>query len=123
MKKKQHKTGCAVALAAVLLLAAAGAVFSHFGGFGAGKSADREAFKKYAKAVADLSVPEETKIVALGEATHGNREFQALKLEVFQVLVERYGVRQAPTLVLVNGGDYEKFRGVSDIKGWLMHKN
>ena len=93
MKKKQHKTGCAVALAAILLLAAAGAVFSHFGGFGAGKSADREAFKKYAKAVADLSVPEETKIVALGEATHGNREFQALKLEVFQVLVERYGVR------------------------------
>ena len=38
-------------------------------------------------------MPEETKIVALGEATHGNREFQALKLEVFQVLVERYGVR------------------------------
>ena len=32
-------------------------------------------------------------------------------------LVEKYGIKQAPTLVLPTG---EKFRGVSDIKGWLM---
>ncbi|MBQ7566925.1 MAG: ribonucleoside triphosphate reductase, partial [Oscillospiraceae bacterium] len=31
-------------------------------------------------------------------------------------LVEKFGVKQAPTLVLPNG---EKYRGVSDIKGWL----
>ena len=30
---------------------------------------------------------------ALGEATHGNREFQQLRLDVFRVLVEKYGVR------------------------------
>lgn len=30
---------------------------------------------------------------ALGEATHGNAKFQRLKLDVFQILVERYGVR------------------------------
>ena len=93
LKKKQHKTGCTIMLAAILLLAAAGAVFSHFGGFGVGKSADREELKKYAKAVADLTVPEGVKIIALGEATHGNCEFQTLKLEVFQILVERYDVR------------------------------
>ena len=36
-------------------------------------------------------------------------------------LVERYSVRQAPTLVHVHeDGSFEKYRGVSDIKGWLM---
>ena len=37
-------------------------------------------------------------------------------------LVEKYGVKQAPTLVLLNGGNVEKYRGVSDIKGWLMKR-
>jgi len=37
-------------------------------------------------------------------------------------LVEKYGVKQAPTLVLVNGDSFEKFRGVSDIKGWLKNR-
>ena len=35
-------------------------------------------------------------------------------------LVEKYGIKQAPTLVIVNDGGFEKYRGVSDIKGWLM---
>ena len=34
-------------------------------------------------------------------------------------LVERYGIMQAPTLVLLDEGGFEKYRGVSDIKGWL----
>ena len=37
-------------------------------------------------------------------------------------LVMKYGVKQAPTLVLINGDSFEKYRGVSDIKGWLMKK-
>lgn len=93
MKKKQHKTGCIVLVALVVLAAAAGAVFSHFGGFGKGKRADCGEFQKYAENVDSLTIPEDARIIALGEATHGNREFQALKLEVFRVLVERYGVR------------------------------
>ena len=36
-------------------------------------------------------------------------------------LTAKYGVRQAPTLVVRTGDGFEKFRGVSDIKGWLMH--
>ena len=34
--------------------------------------------KKYAVTVEDISIPEQAKIVALGEATHGNQEFQQL---------------------------------------------
>ena len=40
-----------------------------------------------------LRSPDEAQIVTLGEATHGNREFQQLRLDVFQVLAEKYGVR------------------------------
>ena len=37
-------------------------------------------------------------------------------------LTEKYGVKQAPTLVLVNEDGFEKYKGVSDIKGHLMHR-
>jgi ribonucleoside-triphosphate reductase len=37
-------------------------------------------------------------------------------------LVVKYGVKQAPTLVLIHGDTFEKYRGVSDIKGWLMSR-
>ncbi len=49
--------------------------------------------------------------------------FTPLNANEEKALVEQYGVKQAPTLVLLNDdGSFEKFRGVSDIKGWLMHK-
>ncbi|MDO4520188.1 MAG: anaerobic ribonucleoside-triphosphate reductase, partial [Erysipelotrichaceae bacterium] len=34
-------------------------------------------------------------------------------------LVSKYGIKQAPTLVIEHGSEFEKYRGVSDIKGWL----
>ena len=34
----------------------------------------------------------------------------------------KYGVKQAPTVVILNGDGFEKYRGVSDIKGWLMSR-
>ena len=34
-------------------------------------------------------------------------------------LVEKYGIKQAPTFVLVTADGFEKYRGVSDIKGYL----
>ena len=34
-------------------------------------------------------------------------------------LVAKYGVKQAPTLIIDNHGDIERYRGVSDIRGWL----
>lgn len=48
--------------------------------------------------------------------------YEALNANEEKELVKKYGVKQAPTLVLDNGESFEKYRGVSDIKGWLMHK-
>ena len=48
--------------------------------------------------------------------------YQALNANEEKELVEKYGVKQAPTLVLVDGDNFEKYRGVSDIKGWLMNR-
>ena len=44
-----------------------------------------EEFVEYAQPVENLSIPEGKKIIALGEATHGNVEFQQLKLDVFKI--------------------------------------
>ena len=48
--------------------------------------------------------------------------FTALNANENVSLVNKYGVKQAPTLVIVSGDTFEKYRGVSDIKGWLMNK-
>ena len=87
-----------ILLLVLLLLLAVGAavlglLFSRYGGVTGGKCADTGEFAKYAGQVDDISIPEQARIVALGEATHGNVEFQQLKLEVFKQLVERYGMR------------------------------
>lgn len=76
-------------------------IFMHFGGFSTGENANPEEFMKYAQLVEDITVPENAKIIALGEATHGNVEFQQLKLDVFKQVVENYGVR-----AFVLEGDY-----------------
>ncbi len=38
-----------------------------------------------------LAIPEQVKVVGLGEASHGVKEYQELKAEVFQTLVRDYG--------------------------------
>ena len=48
--------------------------------------------------------------------------YEAVNANESPELVERFGVKQAPTLVLVDGESFEKYRGVSDIKGWLMNQ-
>ena len=48
--------------------------------------------------------------------------YKSLNANEQKELTQKYGVRQAPTLVLVNGDRVEKYRGVSDIKGWLMNR-
>ena len=83
----------ATTLALLVACAIIAGVSSRFGGFGTGPSADAGEFAHYAMEVSRLEIPAGTRVVALGEATHGNREFQELKLDVFQVLVERFGVR------------------------------
>ena len=48
--------------------------------------------------------------------------YEALNANEQRELVEKYGVKQAPTLVVINGDGFEKYRGVSDIKGWLNNR-
>lgn len=48
--------------------------------------------------------------------------FTPLNANEEKELVEKYGIKQAPTLVLINGDTVEKYKGVSDIKGWLMKR-
>ena len=93
MQKRKKRTGLIVALSLAAIIAGIAGIYSRFGGFGTGDCADTEEFSKYAAAVSELTVPDAAQIVALGEATHGNREFQQLRLDVFEVLVEKYGVR------------------------------
>lgn len=96
MKSKKKKNTAVRRIVVICILAALvliGAVFSHFGGFGTGESADPEEFAAYAGQISEITIPENTRIIALGEATHGNREFQQLKLDVFRIMVEQYGIR------------------------------
>ena len=93
-KDKKKKGGCAKWLLVILaIFAIAGGVFMYFGGFGTGESADPKEFSKYAGAIDSIEIPDGVAVVALGEATHGNREFQQLKLDVFKIMAEKYGVR------------------------------
>ena len=91
-KTKKHPI-LIVLLALLAVVIVVGCLFSHFGGFGTGKCADTAEFAKYARSVSEVSIPAQARVVALGEATHGNAEFQQLKLDVFKVMVEKYGVR------------------------------
>ncbi len=49
-------------------------------------------------------------------------KYTALNANEQPDLVEKFGIKQAPTLIVINGDTFDKFRGVSDIKGWLMKK-
>ncbi len=93
MKPKRHHFVWRVLLCVLVILITAALTFMHFGGFNTGKSANTDQLKTYAQDVSQISVPENARVIALGEATHGNAEFQQLKLDVFRNLVENNGVR------------------------------
>lgn len=99
-RTKHYKIWCIIfgLLGALLLVVL---IFMHFGGFSTGENVNPEEFSRYAQSVQDITIPENAKIIALGEATHGNVEFQQLKLDVFKQMVEEYGVR-----AFVLEGDY-----------------
>ena len=100
------------------VMALAALVFMRFGGFGTGENVNPEEFLAYAEPVENITVPESAKIIALGEATHGNAEFQQLKLEVFKLMVKNNGVR-----AFALEGDYGGCSGFTDgeIFGQAIH--
>ena len=82
----------------ILLMLFFGAIFvlyfhAYFGGLKIVEPIDTKEFATYAGNVSDITIPDSVRIIALGEATHGNAEFQQLKLDVFKLMVEKYGVR------------------------------
>ena len=78
-------------LSLVLLLAAADAAWIYVPQIKAAKRIDD--VDAYAAPVEALTVREGAGIIALGEATHGNAEFQRLRRDVLERLTEEYGMR------------------------------
>ena len=82
------KAGIIITSAVILALAGGlGATQIHW------KPSKIDRFGDTVTAVESLTVPDNARIIALGEATHGNKEFQELKLSVFRTLVETTNVR------------------------------
>ena len=93
MKKKRHFKIRYIIFGFLIVVLFSSIVFMYFGGFSTGEVANIDEFKECAQPVENLSIPKDKKIIALGEATHGNAEFQQLKLDVFKKMVEDYDVR------------------------------
>lgn len=55
--------------------------------------AKQSELSKLLKNIEEIEIPNEVEIVALGEASHGNKEFHEMKLDVFKHLVENEGFR------------------------------
>ncbi len=73
MKKRKKHTWLIAALcvfaALTITVVGAACIYLRFGGFGTGECADTTEFSKYAVDVSKMSIPEETQILALGEAS------------------------------------------------------
>ena len=68
---------------------------------GCGRAEVVEDAEQYISTVDQIDIPDQVKIVGLGEATHGNIEFQELKKDVFAGLVKNENFR-----VFVLEGDF-----------------
>lgn len=64
---------------------------------------------EYILPINEISIPDNVQIIGLGEATHGNIEFQELKKDVFQALMKNAGVR-----VFVLEGDFGGGQQIND---------
>lgn len=74
-------------------------LFFLLSGCGTGEALDEA--DQYISTIDQIDIPDHVKVIGLGEATHGNVEFQQLKKDVFEVLVKNEDVR-----VFVLEGDF-----------------
>lgn len=56
-------------------------------------SAESEDFASIVTDISEISIPAGTKIIGFGEATHGNKELQELKKDVFKSIMESYSTK------------------------------
>ncbi|WP_208589663.1 erythromycin esterase family protein [Gracilibacillus suaedae] len=68
---------------------------------------------QYVESVNDINIPNDVQIIGLGEATHGNIEFQEMKRDVFETLIQNNNVR-----VFVLEAD---FGGGQQINQFILH--
>lgn len=68
---------------------------------GCGTGGEVDAADQYISTIEQIDIPDDIKVIGLGEATHGNIEFQELKKDVFEVLVRNENVH-----VFVLEGDF-----------------
>lgn len=68
--------------------------------------------KKYVSSVEEINIPEDVRVIGLGEATHGNIELQKLKKDVFEALMKNEHAR-----VFVIEGD---FGGAQEINQFIL---
>lgn len=92
-KVKKRYIGKMIAFFVVGAFIMTGIRYLTYGGLSLGSQVNNEEFTKYAATVDDILIPENVKIIALGEATHGNKEFQRLKLTVFKKMIEEYNCK------------------------------
>lgn len=90
MKTKGKKIGL-ILLVAIIVLAGSGIAFAKLSDKKDEKeNADNNSkidMSTYAKSIDEIKIPENARIIGIGEATHGNVEFQMLKLTVLQKMV------------------------------------
>lgn len=82
---------------------------------GCGNALAVDKVDQYVMTIEQINIPNDVKVIGLGEATHGNVEFQELKKDVFEVLVKNENVR-----VFVLEGD---FGGGQSINQFILSGN
>jgi len=80
-----------------------------------GKGTALEDADRYLSTIEQIEIPDEVQVIGLGEATHGNVEFQQLKKAVFEALIENENVR-----VFILEGD---FGGGQQINDFILNGN
>lgn len=68
--------------------------------------------EKYISSIKNMNIPDDVRIIGLGEATHGNLELQKLKKDVFEALIKNEHVR-----VFIIEGD---FGGGQEINQFIL---
>ena len=90
--KKRNTAGIKAAVVGMMMLNLTGCAQM----LGNSNSVPKEQMESFASTVgslADIDAPDEARIIGFGEATHGNKEFQRMKLDIFKDMVEDEGVR------------------------------
>ncbi|WP_078433821.1 erythromycin esterase family protein [Metabacillus halosaccharovorans] len=80
---------------------------------GCGKGEAIENADQYISTVDQMDIPDDVEVIGFGEATHGNVEFQELKLQVFETLMKKENVR-----VFILEGD---FGGGQQINNFIIN--